>query len=147
MDASNPITAAVFSAFLKCSTKAHLLAIGEPAPDSFFANIEARISSMYRTAAERRLRIGANAIKSLAAGGKIGRPPLSPNIAVWHPRAHAVFALGQAGYLRQPPPMFRCARAVAGHWNTGRHRNTDLRRRATPKNCKDRGPLGPDSPG
>src|SRR5208337_2279286 len=66
MDASNPITAAVFSAFLKCSTKAHLLAIGEPAPDSFFANIEARISSMYRTAAERRLRIGANAIKSLA---------------------------------------------------------------------------------
>ena len=54
MDASNPITAAVFSAFLKCPTKAHLLAIGEPAPGTFFADIEARISSMYKAVAKRR---------------------------------------------------------------------------------------------
>jgi hypothetical protein len=65
MDASNPITAAVFSAFLKCPTKAHFLAIGEPAPDSFFADIEARISTMYRTAATR-LHIGADVIRPLA---------------------------------------------------------------------------------
>jgi hypothetical protein len=32
MDANNPITAALFSAFLKCPTKAHLMSIGEPAP-------------------------------------------------------------------------------------------------------------------
>jgi hypothetical protein len=30
MSASNQISAAVFSAFVKCPTKAHLLAIGEP---------------------------------------------------------------------------------------------------------------------
>jgi len=66
MDASNQITAAVFSAFLKCSTKAHVLAIGEPAPDSFFADIEARISTMYRTAATQRLHIGADVIRPLA---------------------------------------------------------------------------------
>jgi len=66
MDASNPITAAVFSAFLKCPTKAHLLAIGEPAPDSFFADIEARISMMYRTAATQRLHLGADMIRPLA---------------------------------------------------------------------------------
>lgn len=60
MDASNSITTAVFSAFLRCPTKAHLLAIGEPAPDTFFADIEARILSMYSTAAKHRLCIGAN---------------------------------------------------------------------------------------
>ena len=36
MDTNNPITAAVFSAFLKCPTKAHLMAIGEPAPSAYF---------------------------------------------------------------------------------------------------------------
>jgi hypothetical protein len=46
MNPINPITAAVFSAFLKCPTKAHLLAIGEPAPGTFFTDIEVRISSM-----------------------------------------------------------------------------------------------------
>jgi len=59
MDARNPITAAVFSSFRKCPTKAHLLAIGEPAPDTFFANIEVRISSMYKAAAKQRLRVAA----------------------------------------------------------------------------------------
>ena len=59
MDASNPITAAVFSAFIKCPTKAHLLAIGEHAPGAYFADIEARIASLYKGAAKRRLRVGA----------------------------------------------------------------------------------------
>ena len=53
MVASSLITAAVFSAFLKCPTKAHLRLIGEPTTDTFFADIEARISSMYKVAAQR----------------------------------------------------------------------------------------------
>ena len=68
MDANNPITAAVFSAFLKCPTKAHLLAIGEPAPGTFFADIEARISSTYKAVAKRRLRIGAEIAELLDFG-------------------------------------------------------------------------------
>ena len=68
MDASNPITAAVFSAFLKCPTKAHLLAIGEPAPSSYFVNIEARISSMYKAVAKQRLRVGAEVAELLDFG-------------------------------------------------------------------------------
>jgi predicted RecB family nuclease len=51
MDGSNPITAAIFSAFLKCPTKAHLLMIGEPKSGTFFAEIEAQISAMYEAAA------------------------------------------------------------------------------------------------
>jgi hypothetical protein len=51
MKTNNSITAAVFSAFLKCHTKAHLLAIGEPAACTFFTDIEARISSMYKAVA------------------------------------------------------------------------------------------------
>ena len=68
MVASNPITAAVFSAFLKCPTKAHLLAIGEPPPGTFFADIEARISSMYKTVAKQRLRLGAEVAEPLDFG-------------------------------------------------------------------------------
>ena len=57
-----------------------------------------------------------------------------------------VFALGQAERFRQPARVFRCACAVAGHRDSGRHRNTDLRRGAPPKNCEDRGPRCPDAP-
>jgi predicted RecB family nuclease len=57
MKGSNSITAAIFSAFLKCPTKAHLLAIGESAPSTYFADIEVRISSMYKVMARRRLRV------------------------------------------------------------------------------------------
>ena len=53
MDASDPITAAVFSAFIKCPMKAHLLAIGEPPPGTFFTDIETRISSLYKVGAKR----------------------------------------------------------------------------------------------
>src|SRR5712671_5697056 len=68
MDTSNSITAAVFIAFLKCPTKAHLLSIGEPAPATFFTDIEARISSMYESALTRRLRVGTDAAEFLDFG-------------------------------------------------------------------------------
>jgi predicted RecB family nuclease len=68
MDASNPITAAVFSAFLKCPTKAHLLAIREPPPGTFFADIETRISSMYKAVARRQPRVGAEVPELLEFG-------------------------------------------------------------------------------
>ena len=74
MGASNPITAAVFSAFLKCPTKAHLLAIGEPAPSSYFVNIEERISSMYKAVANQRLRVGAE-VAELLDFGELWRGP------------------------------------------------------------------------
>lgn len=68
MDAGKPITAAVFSAFLKCPTKARLVAIGEPPPGTFFADIEARISSTYKAVAKRRLRAGAEVAEPLDFG-------------------------------------------------------------------------------
>jgi hypothetical protein len=68
MGASIPITAAVFSAFLKCPTKAYLMAIGEPAPGAFFTGIEARISSMYKAAAKQRFPIKAEVAELLDFG-------------------------------------------------------------------------------
>src|SRR5208282_2995767 len=68
MDASTPITATVFSAFIKCPTKAHLLAIGEHAPGTYFADMEARISSLHKAAAKRRLRIGAEVAEPIDFG-------------------------------------------------------------------------------
>jgi predicted RecB family nuclease len=65
MDANTLITAALFSAFLKCPTKAHLIAIGEPAPGAHFADIETHISSMYKAAAKRRSPIGAEVAELL----------------------------------------------------------------------------------
>jgi hypothetical protein len=68
MDANNSITAAVFAAFLKCPTKAHLLAIGAPAPATYFTDIEARISSMYKSAVTRTLLAGTGVAKPLHFG-------------------------------------------------------------------------------
>src|SRR3978361_719341 len=51
VSANNLITTSVFSAFLKCPTKAHLLVIGEPNSETFFAALKARISSMYKATA------------------------------------------------------------------------------------------------
>jgi hypothetical protein len=68
MKASNQISAAVFSAFVKCPTKAHLLAIGEPAPGVFFVDIEARISSIYKPVAKRQLHTGAKVAELLEFG-------------------------------------------------------------------------------
>ena len=58
MDTNKQITAAVFSAFLKCPLKAYLLSVGDTAPGTFFADIKSRISSMYSAAATCRLRPG-----------------------------------------------------------------------------------------
>jgi predicted RecB family nuclease len=68
MGASTQISAAIFSAFLKCPTKAHLLAIGEPVPGTFFVDIEARISSMYKAVAKQQLHTGAKATELLQFG-------------------------------------------------------------------------------
>jgi hypothetical protein len=55
MATDNQITAALFSAFVKCPTKAYLLVRGEPAPDSYFAEMMARVSSTYENIASRQL--------------------------------------------------------------------------------------------
>jgi predicted RecB family nuclease len=79
MDAGNPITAVVFSAFIKCPTKAYLLAIGEHAPGTYFANIETRIASFYKAAAKRRPRIGAEVAEPINFG-ELWRSPDNPAI-------------------------------------------------------------------
>src|SRR5215472_19309233 len=61
---SNSITAAVFLAFLKCSTKAYLLARDEAAP-AFFTDTQARISSMYKSLFSQTLRVGGEVIEPL----------------------------------------------------------------------------------
>ena len=76
MDANIPITAAIFSAFLKCPTKAHLMAIGEPAPGAYFADIETRISSIYTAAAKRRSPTGAEVVELVLS-------QISENPKIW----------------------------------------------------------------
>jgi len=68
MGASTQISAAIFSEFLKCPTKAHLLAIGEPAPGTFFVDLETRISSMYKAVAKWQLHTGAKVTELLEFG-------------------------------------------------------------------------------
>jgi predicted RecB family nuclease len=68
MGATSQISAVIFSAFLKCPTKAHLLAIGEPPPGAFFVDIEARISSMYKAVAKRQLHTGTKEVELLEFG-------------------------------------------------------------------------------
>jgi hypothetical protein len=51
----NTVTAATFSAFVKCPMKAHLLALGERPPQTYISDIEAEISSMYKSMAWRTL--------------------------------------------------------------------------------------------
>jgi predicted RecB family nuclease len=62
---SNSITAAVFLAFLKCPTKAYLIARDETAPDAFFTDTQARISSMYKSLVTRTLRVEGEVIEPL----------------------------------------------------------------------------------
>ena len=47
----NSISAATFSAFLQCPTKAYLLAIGEVQPDNYFSKLNSRLSDSYKDAA------------------------------------------------------------------------------------------------
>jgi predicted RecB family nuclease len=74
MDSGNPITVAVFSAFIKCPTKAYLLAIGEHAPGAYFADIEARIASLYKATAKRRPRVGAEVAEPINFGELLRSP-------------------------------------------------------------------------
>jgi predicted RecB family nuclease len=53
MDRSDAITAAVFAAFLKCPTKAHLLMFDELSRGTLFTDLQAQISSMYEAASSR----------------------------------------------------------------------------------------------
>ena len=54
MEASDTVTAAIFSAFLKCPTKARFLALGgERPPETYFSDVEAGIGSMYKSGAWR----------------------------------------------------------------------------------------------
>ena len=55
MSANSTITATVFAAYLRCPTKAYLLARGDRPPHTFFIDMLDRISTAYRTAARERL--------------------------------------------------------------------------------------------
>ncbi len=58
MDMNPDITAAVFAAYLRCSTKSYLTAHGEKPPDTFVAETRGRISLAYKTRANQRFRTG-----------------------------------------------------------------------------------------
>src|SRR5208337_665600 len=73
MNASVAVTAAEFSAFVKCPTKAHLLAINEPSPGTYFADIEARMTAAFKEVAKRRLRIGVAIAEPLDFGQQCRR--------------------------------------------------------------------------
>jgi hypothetical protein len=79
MDASDPIAAALFSAFIKCPMKAHLLASGAPVSGTFFADMETRISSMYKAGAKQPLRVGTDTAKPLNFG-EVWRDPNCPTV-------------------------------------------------------------------
>ena len=55
MEASDTVTTALFSAFLKCPRKACFLSRGERPPDTYFSDVEAEIASMCKSRALRML--------------------------------------------------------------------------------------------
>src|SRR5687768_17471496 len=62
----------VFSAYLKCATKAYLLATGETAPSSHFADAEARIVEAYRSRVVRHFRDASLRVEPIAFS-EVGR--------------------------------------------------------------------------
>src|SRR4051812_3689084 len=66
MSAISTISATVFAAYLRCSTKAHLLARGEKPPGSFFTDTLGRISSAYKAIACERLGAGVAGFASIS---------------------------------------------------------------------------------
>jgi predicted RecB family nuclease len=58
MEPKNQITAAVFSAFVKCPTKAYLLAMGDPPRDTYYSAMVEGISATYKSVAKRQLLSG-----------------------------------------------------------------------------------------
>lgn len=69
MDASANITTAVFAAYLKCPTKAHLTAHGENPPDTFVADTRQRVSAAYNIKAGGGVGAGFVPIDFLQLGG------------------------------------------------------------------------------
>jgi hypothetical protein len=154
------------------------LAIGEPPSGTFFADIEARISSIYKAGAKRRLRLGADVAEPLDFGHiwrspdcatvthevdcetaiyDFALPPRRPGSRQpqkLRPSRHLcprlAFTLGQVGRLRQPSRVFRCARAVAGHRDTARHRHKATRFQSSNPfgcaTCQQNWALRPDLP-
>jgi hypothetical protein len=55
METNDTVTAALFSAFLKCPTKAYFQAHGEIPPETYFCNVETKIASKYKLRAWRML--------------------------------------------------------------------------------------------
>jgi hypothetical protein len=45
MDANVDITAPIFAAYLRCATKAYLIACKQHLPDAFFADVRRRLSA------------------------------------------------------------------------------------------------------
>src|SRR3954471_20034978 len=66
MSAISTISATVFAAYLRCSTKAYLLAQGEEPPGSFFIDTLGRISSAYKATACERLGAGVAGFTSIS---------------------------------------------------------------------------------
>ncbi len=72
MDPSATITAPIFAAYLKCPTKAYLIAHGEQSPETFFTDMRGRISAAYKTKAFRSAQMGPTGVVPfdfLQAGG------------------------------------------------------------------------------
>src|SRR3954466_2246739 len=65
MSAISTISATVFAAYLRCPTKAYLLARGER-PGSFFTDTLGRISNAYKAAACERLGAGVAGVTSIS---------------------------------------------------------------------------------
>src|SRR3954469_17256885 len=66
MSANSTISATVFAAYLRCPTKAYLLARGEKPPGSFFTDTLGRISSAYKATACERLGAGVAGFASIS---------------------------------------------------------------------------------
>jgi predicted RecB family nuclease len=73
MDSSANITTAVFAAFLKCPTKAYLIAHGETPPDTFVADTLERVSAAYKVRASRGVGGAFVTIDFLRTGGNRAR--------------------------------------------------------------------------
>src|SRR5215211_1573013 len=66
MSAISTISATVFAAYLRCPSKAYLLARGERPPGSFFTDTLGRISNAYKAAARERLGSGGAGFASIS---------------------------------------------------------------------------------
>ena len=53
MESSDTLPAEILKAFLKCPTKARFLVLGEKPQEAYFSDVEAGISSMYKSRAWR----------------------------------------------------------------------------------------------